>query len=76
MHIADDILRKLLASLEETTWGVTLRKIDGERFVILPAGSLDYPQGPNRFPVPHVWMGCEQRVDGNRPPTRPVGRRN
>ena len=28
--------------MEETTWGVTLQ-IDGQRFVVLPAGSLDYP---------------------------------
>ena len=34
---------KTLAQLEETTWGVTLNEIDGERFVVLPAGSLDYP---------------------------------
>ena len=35
--------RETLAQLEETTWGVTLNEIDGERFVVLPAGSLDYP---------------------------------
>ena len=35
--------RETLAQLEETTWGVTLREIDGERFVVLPAGTLDYP---------------------------------
>ncbi|WP_423930765.1 hypothetical protein [Candidatus Palauibacter sp.] len=29
--------------IEDTTWGVTLREIDGERFVVLPAGSLEYP---------------------------------
>ena len=29
--------RETLAELEETTWGVTLREIDGERFVVLPA---------------------------------------
>ena len=32
-----------LAEIEETTWGVTLREIDGERFVVLPAGTLDHP---------------------------------
>ena len=26
-----------------TTWGVTLREIDGERFVVLPAGTLEHP---------------------------------
>ena len=35
--------RETLAELEETTWGLTLRKIDGQRFVVLPAGSLDNP---------------------------------
>ena len=35
--------RETLAQLEETTWGVTLREIDGERFVVLPAAALDNP---------------------------------
>ena len=35
--------RQTLAQLEKTTWRVELREIDGERFVVLPAGSLDYP---------------------------------
>ena len=35
--------RETLAQMEETTWGVTLNEIDGERFVVLPAGSLDNP---------------------------------
>ena len=35
--------RETLAQMEQTTWGVTLNEIDGERFVVLPAGSLDYP---------------------------------
>ena len=35
--------RQTLARLEATTWGITLREIDGERFVVLPAGALDYP---------------------------------
>ena len=30
-----------LARTEKTTWGVTLREIDGERFVVLPAGTRD-----------------------------------
>ncbi len=28
---------------EETTWGLELRKIDGERYVVLPAGTLSNP---------------------------------
>ena len=35
--------RETLAQMEQTTWGVTLREIDGERFVVLPAGALDHP---------------------------------
>ena len=35
--------RETLAELEETTWGLTLREIEGERFVVLPAGTLDNP---------------------------------
>ena len=35
--------RETLAQIEETTWGLTLREIEGERFVVLPAGTLDYP---------------------------------
>ena len=35
--------RETLAQFEETTWGLTLREIDGERFVVLPAGTLDNP---------------------------------
>ncbi len=35
--------REILAEIEETTWGVTLREIDGERFVVLPTGT---PEGP------------------------------
>ena len=35
--------RETLAELEETTWGLTLREIEGERFVVMPAGSLDNP---------------------------------
>ena len=35
--------RETVAQLEETTWGVTLREIDRERFVVLPADSLDDP---------------------------------
>ncbi len=35
--------RWTLAKIEETTWGVTLRDIEGERFVVLPFGTLDNP---------------------------------
>ena len=35
--------RETLAEIEETTWGVTLREIDAERYVVLPAGALDHP---------------------------------
>ena len=35
--------RRTLAHLEETMWSVELREIDGERFVVLPAGSLEHP---------------------------------
>ena len=33
--------RATLARIEETTWGLELTEIDGERFVVLPAGALD-----------------------------------
>ena len=33
--------RWTLAEIEETTCGVTLREIEGDRFVVLPAGTLD-----------------------------------
>ena len=35
--------RAILTGIEETTWGVTLWEIDGERFVVLPSGTLDDP---------------------------------
>ena len=35
--------RQTLTQLHTTTWRVELREIDGERFVVLPAGSLDSP---------------------------------
>ena len=35
--------RHTLTQLEKTTWRVELREIDGERFVVLPAGSLERP---------------------------------
>ena len=35
--------RETLAEIEETSWRVTLREIDGERFVVLPDGVLADP---------------------------------
>ena len=35
--------RETVAEIEETSWGVTLREVDGERFVVLPDGTLDHP---------------------------------
>ena len=35
--------RETLAEIEETTWGVTLLEIDGDRFVVLPLGALENP---------------------------------
>ena len=35
--------RETLAGIEETTWGVTLLEIDGDRFVVLPVGTMDHP---------------------------------
>ena len=35
--------RETLTHLEETTWRVELLELDGERFVVLPAGSLEDP---------------------------------
>ena len=35
--------RATLARIEETTWGLELTEIDGDRFVVLPAGTLSSP---------------------------------
>ena len=35
--------RQALAQFEKDTWGIALREIEGERFVVLPAGTLAYP---------------------------------
>ena len=43
MNVDTNCARETLAQIEETTWGVTLREIDGERCVVLPAGSPNYP---------------------------------
>lgn len=38
-----DEARETLAEIEDTTWGVTLLEIDGERFVVVPDGALENP---------------------------------
>ena len=35
--------RQTLAQLRTTTWSVERREIDGERFVVRPAGSPEHP---------------------------------
>ena len=35
--------RETLTEIEETTWGLELREIDGERYVVLPAGTPARP---------------------------------
>ena len=35
--------RQTLTEFETMTWRVELREIDGERFVVLPPGSLERP---------------------------------
>ena len=35
--------RETLTEIEETTWGLELREIDGARFVVLPTGTPDRP---------------------------------
>ena len=42
-HVQIEQARETVAEIEETSWGVTLREIDGERFVVLPDGTLDDP---------------------------------
>ncbi|MCY3810164.1 MAG: hypothetical protein OXG58_12205, partial [Gemmatimonadetes bacterium] len=37
VNIRIERARETLAGMEETTWGVELREIDGERYVALPA---------------------------------------
>ena len=43
LEVRIDQARETLAEIEDTTWGVTLRAIDGERFVVLPDGTLANP---------------------------------
>ena len=38
-----DEAQETLVEIEDTTWGVTLLEIDGERFVVLPDGALENP---------------------------------
>ena len=35
--------RETLTEIEETSWGLDLREIDGEQYVVLPADSLSNP---------------------------------
>ena len=43
LEVRIDQARDTLAEIEDTTWGVTLREIDGERFLVLPDGALEDP---------------------------------
>ena len=43
LNVEIEQARRTLAEIEHTTWGVTLREIDGERFLVLPAGTLEPP---------------------------------
>ena len=38
LEVRIDQARDTLVEIEDTTWGVTLREIDGERFLVLPDG--------------------------------------
>ena len=43
LEVRLDRARETPAEIEDTTRGVTLGEIDGERFVVLPRGTLDHP---------------------------------
>ena len=43
MNVEIEQAQETLSHIEETTWGVELREIDGDRFVVPPAGTLDNP---------------------------------
>ena len=43
LEVRIDQARETLAEIEETTWGVTLREVDGEQFVVLVDGTLANP---------------------------------
>ena len=43
LRVDIDEARATLARIEDTTWGLELTEIDGDRFVVLPAGTLNSP---------------------------------
>ena len=43
LNVEIERARETLAEIEETSWGVTLREIDGERFAAPPGGALADP---------------------------------
>ena len=43
LNVRIEQARETLAEIDETTWGVTFLEIEGERVVVLPAGTLDDP---------------------------------
>ena len=43
LNVRIEQARETVVRLEEPIWGVTLREIDGERFVVLPDGTLANP---------------------------------
>ena len=43
LDVRIDGARRTLAQMEVDTWGVELREIKGERYVVLPLGTLDNP---------------------------------
>ena len=44
LDVQTEQARETLAGIEDTTWGVRLLEIDGERVVVLPLGTLDDPR--------------------------------
>ena len=44
LNVQIEEARETLAEIEETTWGVTFLEIEGERVVVLPAGTLEHPR--------------------------------
>ena len=43
LNVQIERARETLVEIKDTTWGVTLREIEGERFVVLPEGALEDP---------------------------------
>ena len=43
LDVQTEQARQTLAGIEDPTWGVILMEIAGERFVVLPDGTLDHP---------------------------------